>query len=221
MTRNGFRTRLIAISSAAILIIMGSAIAKIRCYEAIYLFFKDMAPYLLLAIVPYITHVFQRRAKFVELLQDEWRRINTIKQDMISYCQRGVNDTNQFIEIYGRLSVAIDNMRVVFCNVGESKEYIGLYPYETLHDFRRQLEAIDPRKKQVSVEDMRVASKNIVSSFQAFRDVFLIELRPVQPDFPVISKTMNRLRKKGVDPRQEITILRKQRKMRAYFKFEA
>ena len=43
-------------------------------------------------------------------------------------------------------SETIDNMRSVYQNVGETGDLIGLYPYAPLHDMRRALQTLDPRK---------------------------------------------------------------------------
>ncbi len=37
-------------------------------------------------------------------------------------------------------------MRSVYQNVGETNDLIGLYPYAPLHDMRRALQTLDPRK---------------------------------------------------------------------------
>lgn len=196
------------------------ALAKYFNHPGIYSLFKDMSGYVLLAVGPYVAYLFQRRGKFVELLQEEWRKVGEVKQDIISYCQKGKSDIDQYIDLYSNLSIAIDNMRALFRNVGESEEYIGLYPYETLHDFRRQLETIDPRKGPVSAAAMKDASRNIVSSFQAFRDIFLIELSPVEPDFPIIAHNLKRLRKPGVDPGLLQRMHEKNRATMRHFKIE-
>jgi hypothetical protein len=176
-----------------------------------------MSAYILLAAGPYVGYIFQRRAKFLESLQEEWRRITAVKQDIVSYCQKGKNDLENYVELYSKLSTAIDNMRVLFRNVGESKTHIGLYPYETLHDFRRQLEKLDPRNGAVPRSEMSLISQSVVSSFQAFRDVFLIELGQIEPGFPIVVSNLKRLRKGGVDPRLSRNVERKHEATMAYF----
>ena len=37
-------------------------------------------------------------------------------------------------------------MRSVYQNVGETDDLIGIYPYAPLHDMRRALQTLDPRK---------------------------------------------------------------------------
>jgi hypothetical protein len=216
MTRSSFRYRLFAISIFALAILVAAAVAKITGYEKAYQFVKDMAAYILLAVSPYIGYVFQRRAKFLELLQGEWRRINAVKQDIISYCQKGKSDLEKYVEVYSKMSAAIDDMRVIFRNVGESREYIGLYPYETLHDFRRHLDKIDPRRGTVTPQAMNDVSRATVSSFLAFRDIFLIELDPIEPDFPIVVRGMVRSRSEGIDPKLSDGVARKRRKMESF-----
>jgi hypothetical protein len=218
MTRSRFRYHLFAISIFAFAIVVAAAVAKFTNYENAYQFLKDMSAYILLAVSPYIGYVFQRRAKFLELLQGEWRRINAVKQDIISYCQKGESNTAEYVDVYSKMSAAIDDMRVIFRNVGESREYIGLYPYETLHDFRRHLNKIDPRKGVVTPEAMNNVSRATVSSFLAFRDIFLIELDPIEPDYPIVVRGMVRSRSEGIDPKLSGGVARKRRMMESFGK---
>jgi hypothetical protein len=210
MTRTKFRNRLALICiGAACLAIIAVATKQFDYHPEVYTLLRDMAGYVLLAVGPYVGYLFQRRAKFLELLQEEWRRINTVKQDIISYCEKGKNNPDDYVDLYSKLSITIDNMRVLFCNVGESTGFVGWYPYETLHDFRRELRTVDPRQRQVPSADLQRVRRSVVSSFQAFRDVFLIELGPVEPDFPIVAQKLSRLRKSGVDPQLYGRIIRK------------
>lgn len=220
MTRSNFRFQLFAIIASAASVIAICAVAKIKGWDALYAFFKDMSGYILLAVGPYIAYLFQRRSKFVEQLQAEWRKINEVKQDIVSYCQKGANKPEDYIDLYSALCVVIDDMRVLYRNVGESKEYIGYYPYETLHDFRKHLEAIDPRNGSVKAPDLAKVASHVISSFQAFRDVFLIELNPIAPDYPIIARNLGRLRKKGVDPRLRKDVDLKHQAVMHYFQIK-
>ena len=55
---------------------------------------------------------------------------------------------------------------------------IGLYPFAPLHDMRRALQSLDPRKRaDISPEQRKLVRDAILQSFYALRENFLIELR--------------------------------------------
>ena len=83
---------------------------------------------------------------FVEALKEEWRDIIATKSALFAYTQIERPTHEQYIATFCKLSETIDNMRSVYQNVGETDDLIGLYPYAPLHDMRRALQTLDPRK---------------------------------------------------------------------------
>jgi hypothetical protein len=65
---------------------------------------------------------------------------------LFAYTQIEQPTTEQYIATFCKLSETIDNMRSVYQNVGETGDLIGLYPFAPLHDMRRALQTLDPRK---------------------------------------------------------------------------
>ena len=89
-------------------------------------------------------------------------------------------------------------MRIVYCNVGETDDLIGLYPYAPLHDMRRALQTLDPRKnKAITPEYRKLVRDAILQSFYALRENFLEELDLEEPGHPLLISGGRRLKVSG------------------------
>jgi hypothetical protein len=89
-------------------------------------------------------------------------------------------------------------MRSVYRNVGETDDVIGLYPYAPLHDMRRALQTLDPRKSAgLDPEARNLVRDAILQSFYALRETFLEELDLEQPDHPLLISGGRRAKKGG------------------------
>ncbi|MCF6200056.1 MAG: hypothetical protein L3J67_11815 [Hyphomicrobiaceae bacterium] len=167
---------------------------------SVYEFIRDMSLIFVTLAAAYLAHVFQKRANFLQSLRDEWREIVDTKSALVAYCEQPDTQVNDFVEARRRISQAIDYMRIVYKNILESDQYIGFYPYEPLHDMRRALNSIDPRKRNdITFEDKRVVKRTIVAAFLALRENFLEEFDLQEPTNPVTGS--NRLRKKISNPK--------------------
>ena len=114
----------------------------------VYEYLKDMALVFVTVVAAYLANVFQKRNKFVESLEEEWRGIVRTKSALFAFCEKSFPTADDYITAFCRISETLDNMRIVYRNVGETDELIGLYPYAPLHDMRRALQTIDPRNNQ-------------------------------------------------------------------------
>lgn len=148
----------------------------------VYDYMRDMALVFVTMVAAYLANVFQMRTKFVASLEEEWRAMVKTKAKLVEFCERSDTTLNDYLHAYGRISATLDNMRIVYRNVGETDALIGLYPYSPLHDMRRALETLDPRQGVAqSVEQRRVAAAAIQQSFTALRETFLEELDLEEP----------------------------------------
>jgi hypothetical protein len=148
--------------------------------------------------VAYIANVFQKRSSFVEALKEEWRDIIATKSALFAYTQLERPTAEQYLATFCKLSETIDNMRSVYQNVGETDDLIGLYPYAPLHDMRRALQALDPRKQATpDAEARNLVRDAILQSFYALRETFLEELDLEQPDHPLLISGGRRAKKSG------------------------
>ena len=106
-----------------------------------------MSLVLVTVVAAYLANVFQKRSKFLESLEEEWRGIVRTKSALYTFCEKPNASADDYLAAFCRISETIDNMRIVYANVGETGTLIGLYPFAPLHDMRRALQSIDPRKR--------------------------------------------------------------------------
>ncbi|MDP1639314.1 MAG: hypothetical protein Q8L61_00130 [Hyphomicrobium sp.] len=180
--------------------IEGTALARIAADT--YEFLKDMSLVLVTVVAAYLANVFQKRSKFIERLEEEWRGIVRTKSALYSFCENQKASPEDYLLAFTRISETIDNMRVVYGNVGETDEFIGLYPFAPLHDMRRALQFLNPRKRtDISIEERRLARDAVLQSFYALRESFIGELEIGEPDDPIVVSVARRLPRPGVDAR--------------------
>jgi hypothetical protein len=148
--------------------------------------------------VAYVTNVFQKRHSFVDALKEEWRDIIATKSALFAYTQIERPTTEQYIATFCKLSETIDNMRSVYQNVGETGDLIGLYPFAPLHDMRRALQTLDPRRSpEADAEQRNLVRDCMLQSFYALRETFLEELDLEEPDRPLLISGGRRAKKAG------------------------
>jgi hypothetical protein len=166
--------------------------------KAVYDYLKDMALVLVTVVAAYLANVFQRRQQFINALKEEWRDIISAKSALYTFTQLERPTIEQYLTAFCAVSETIDNMRTVYENVGETDDLIGLYPYAPLHDMRRALQWLEPRKRpDISAEDRRLARDAILQSFYAVREGFLVELDLEAPETPLLIYGARRLKKPG------------------------
>jgi hypothetical protein len=153
----------------------------------LYEFLRDMSLLIATGGVAYVANVYQKRSNFIDALKEEWRDIIAAKSALFSYTQLNQPSLDQYLDTFCKLSETIDNMRSVYRNVGETDDLIGLYPYAPLHDMRRALQTLDPRKQPTpDAEARNLARDAILQSFYALRETFLEELDLEAPDHPLL-----------------------------------
>jgi hypothetical protein len=163
-----------------------------------YDYLKDMALVLVTVVAAYLANVFQKRSKFVERLEEEWRGIVRTKSALYSFCEKQDAAADDYLAAFCRISETLDNMRVVYSNVGETETLIGLYPFAPLHDMRRALQSLDPRKRSdISPEERKLVRDAILQAFYALRENFLEELDLDAPDHPLTAPVARRLKQPG------------------------
>ena len=170
--------------------------------KEVYEYMKDMALVFVTVIAAYLANVFQKRNQFVESLEEEWRGMVRTKSALCAYCEKTFPTADDYIAAFCKISETIDNMRIVYRNVGETKSMIGLYPYAPLHDMRRALQTLDPTKNQnIPSETIMLARDAILQSFYALRENFLEELDLEAPTQPLLISGGHRLKLPGATSR--------------------
>lgn len=166
----------------------------------IYEFMRDMSLLIATGGVAYLSNIFQKRSKFVESLEEEWRNIVRTKSVLLSTCEKPYLATDDYLAAYYKVSETIDTMRIVYRNAGETDGLVGLYPYAPLHDMRRALQTLDPRVvTDVTPEQKALVRDAILQAFFALRETFLEELDLEQPQHPLLISGARRLKVPGAD----------------------
>ena len=211
MTRSNLKSKLRRIYLLLVVVLGISFLAKIADHvpglagtgaelilKDAYEYLRDMSLLIATGGVAYITNLFQKRSSFVAALKEEWRDIIATKSALFAYTQLEQPNLDQYMTAFCNLSETIDNMRSVYHNVGETDDLIGLYPYAPLHDMRRALQTLDPRKLPDADADARNLVRDaILQSFYALRETFLEELDLEQPDHPLLISGARRGKKAG------------------------
>ena len=162
-----------------------------------YEFLRDMSLLIATGGVAYISNIFQRRHAFIDSLKEEWRDIIAAKSALLAYMHKDAPTHEEYVAAFTRLSETIDNMRIVYRNVGETRDLIGLYPFAPLHDMRRVLQSLDPRDGPSTPESRKLARDTMLASFYALREFFLEELDLEEPDSPLLMAGARRLKTPG------------------------
>ena len=162
-----------------------------------YEFLRDMSLLIATGGVAYVSNVYQKRSSFVSSLETEWRGIVSTKNALYAFCEKPYPTPDDYIDAFCRISETLDNMRIVYRNVGETDTLIGLYPYAPLHDMRRALQTLDPRDPASITVDRKLARDTMLRSFYALREHFLEELDIEEPDSPILLSGARRLKMTG------------------------
>ncbi len=174
----------------------GTPAAKL--FASLYDYMKDMALVFVTVVAAYLANVFQKRQQFITALKEEWRDILRAKSATFTFTQLEAPTQAQYLAAFCALSETIDNMRTVYGNVGETDDLIGLYPFAPLHDMRRALQTLDPRKNpNATGEERQLVRDAILQSFYALREGFLDELDLEAPDKPVLIYGGRRIKRPG------------------------
>jgi hypothetical protein len=177
-------------------VLAGSGVEKLL--KDAYEYLRDMSLLIATGGVAYIGNIFQKRSSFIEALKEEWRDIIATKSALFTYTQLEQPTLDQYLATFCRLSETIDNMRSVYQNVGETDELVGLYPFAPLHDMRRALQTLDPRKSpEPDAETRNLVRDAILQSFYALRETFLEELDQEAPDHPLLISGGRRTKTSG------------------------
>ncbi len=166
-------------------------------WAKLYDFIKDMSLLIATIAVAYLANIYQRRQQFLQSLRGQWREIVEAKSAITFYCNRENPTLNDYLATSQQLSECIDNMRIVYSNVGETEECIGLFPYAPLHRMRQIMEEIDPRKGAVDSVVQQRALGQVMTAFSAVREHFLDEFDIEEPTRPILVYNMMRLKKPG------------------------
>ena len=180
-----------------ILVALAARLSGIAWALNLYEFIRDTSLLIVTVIAAYMAYVYQRRTTFLQNLREQWREIVQAKASLIYYCHLPDPTLEDYLYAARQLSECIDNMRIVYANVGETGELIGLYPYSPLHHMRIVMERLDPRAATPGPEEKYAARGEIWEAFNAVREHFLDEFDIEEPTRPILIHRMKRRKRDG------------------------
>lgn len=200
MTRRR-QNRILTIVVTGLAILIGLALAAklsgISWALNFYEFIRDTSLLIVTVIAAYMAHVYQKRTNFLQNLREQWHDIVGAKAELIYYCHLEKPTVEDYLFAARELSECIDTMRIVYSNVGETDELIGIYPYSPLHHMRKELEKLDPRTATPTAEQRYAARGEIWDAFNAIREHFLDEFDIDEPTRPILIHRMKRKKRDG------------------------
>lgn len=148
MTRRKQNRILAYVIAGLVVLIVAALAARIAGgkWLAFYEFIRDTSLLLVTVVAAFMAHIYQKRTTFLQSLREQWREIVNTKAALIYFCHLEEVTLDDYLRTARQLSECIDNMRIVYANVGETDDLVGLYPYAPLHHMRLTLEALDPRR---------------------------------------------------------------------------
>lgn len=200
MTRKN-QNRILTVVVFCLLVLIGLALAAkmsgIGWALNFYEFIRDTSLLIVTVVAAFMASVYQQRTTFLQNLRAQWHDIVHAKAALIYYCHLDSPSLEDYLKAARELSECIDTMRIVYANIGETDELIGLYPYSPLHHMRITMESLDPRKGKPSPEQRYAARGEIWDAFNAIREHFLDEFDIEEPTRPILIYRMKRLKRDG------------------------
>lgn len=144
---------------------------------------RDFKEIVVALLAGYLAHVFQQRSIFVRRLHDMWSEIINAKNEILQYTHDSDPTPEKFGTAHRVLSQAIDDMRAVYANIGESRSNVGLFPFEPLHDMGRALDALGCG--DIDKASRKLARKRVLQAWNAIRYNFRAEFNAAQPSRPI------------------------------------
>ena len=166
----------------------------------VYEFLRDMSLLIATGGVAYIANVFQKRHSFIEALKEEWRDIIAAKSALFAYTQL---ERPTLERVLSRQPSASSPRPSTTCarstrTSARPMSWSGLYPYAPLHDMRRALQTLEPRKNpDASERGAPPRARCHPAGFYALRERFLEELDLEPPDHPLLLSGGRRTKSTG------------------------
>lgn len=194
MTREMLRRRVIAVVAALVLLAGIALVLKLEWLPGVdrddqedwFSYGETVFPLVIAVLATLLASWFQQRATFIESLRRLWSHLIEAKTGIMDFLSHDDRSADAYLRAYRPLSIAIDEMRGVYRNVGESTSSIGLYPFEPLHDMRRALEALQAQPYDRGSSN--AARAEVQRAWDALRFRFLDEFAPPEPTAPIVER---------------------------------
>ncbi|HWT00054.1 MAG TPA: hypothetical protein VN256_07395 [Pyrinomonadaceae bacterium] len=171
---------MIAIYAVAIVV---AFILKIKSFDRIYGTYKDVMPLIIAMPAAYLAFCFQKRSSYMQTLRSLWSHIIEAVQSAYEYTYAPAPTREQYATTLSKLSMAIDEVRGVFCNLDQEKDGIGLYPFEPIKCIRDEIRKLG-FGEEVSSEKQKRTRSTINEEWRELRGKFLLEFDRDIPTYP-------------------------------------
>lgn len=94
--------------------------------------FKDLISLFIAIPAALLSYAVQRRSAYLSQLRSLWSIMVESVNSAIQYTHLTSTNQTDYANVLTKLSIAIDEVRSLFCNLGENDKSIGLYPFEPL-----------------------------------------------------------------------------------------
>ncbi|MCJ2042164.1 hypothetical protein MKK55_24870 [Methylobacterium sp. J-059] len=199
MTKRQLRNNVICAIIALVTIFLAAITSRLLLHdEQVYVVIKVFSTTFIAVIGAYLAYCFQRRQAFLASLRELWKEITDAKIEINFYVNQSSRKNEDYIKAYRALSRAMDIVRGVYKNVGETATEVGYYPFQPLHDVRKSLERIESAPS--NVETLQTERDRIAEAWNALRWSFLTEFVRVEPERPITKNLASDPRRKRKYP---------------------
>ena len=153
----------------------------------LYTTFKDLVPLIIAIPAAWLGYCFQRRQSYLKDVRELWSKIVVAVQDSIQYTHLSNAEQLLYGNVLKGLSVATEELRAVFTNIGEGEEQVGLFPFESLKSIHEHISVLG--YNEISSDEASSTRHEIVESYKKLRRHFLTELErgiPSNVDSPFL-----------------------------------
>lgn len=145
--------------------------------------FKDLMPLFLGIAAAWLGYCVQRRSAYLQQLRTLWTKLVDAIQNATQYTHLKQPTQEQYSNVLMKLSIAIEEVRGVFCNLNENDENPGLYPFEPLKDIYGIISDLGYSENFKSA--LATGSRNKVTVlWKEMRKEILKEFDREEPTFP-------------------------------------
>ncbi|WP_157379456.1 hypothetical protein [Burkholderia ubonensis] len=153
-----------------------------------YATFKDLVPLIIAIPAAWLGYCFQRRQSYLKDVRELWSKMVLSVQEAVQYTYVDTPTQSDYARTLKGLSVAIEEIRGVFANVGEAERRVGIFPFEGVKDIHKAISRLGfgDAFSRASADGAR---REIVQLWKRLRRHYLCELErdaPHQPDSPFL-----------------------------------
>ena len=191
MNARAFRRNILTVIAFYALVVTGLVLARsldTKEYEHVYSTLKDAVPLLIATPAAWLGYCLQRRQAYLKDVRELWSKLVLAVQEAIQYTHLVNPPQVEFAKVNRSLSVAIEELRAVFANIGEREREVGLFPFEKIKKIQSTISKLG-FGVAVTPDLARNARAEIIGNWKLLRSHFLSELErgvPVNPDSPFL-----------------------------------